>query len=54
MTFQTEPRGNPVVDFGSDIGSYVQQGQAGVSTRYGTVHYGSKGAHVVLANRDIN
>ncbi|MEP1921415.1 MAG: polymorphic toxin type 50 domain-containing protein, partial [Ekhidna sp.] len=51
---RTDLRGNPVADFGSDIGSYVQQGQAGVPTRYGTIHYGKNGAHVVPANPNIN
>ncbi len=38
------------VDFGKNIDIYYQNGQAIGSTRYGTVHYGKKGSHIVPAN----
>lgn len=38
------------VDFGKNIGIYYQNGQAIGPTRYGTVHYGKKGSHIVPAN----
>ncbi|OZI47990.1 polymorphic toxin type 50 domain-containing protein [Bordetella genomosp. 5] len=40
-------RGQPIVDFGRDIGVDASSGSA---TRYGTLHSGKNGAHIVPAN----
>jgi len=41
---------NVIVDFGENIGTFFQNGKAIGPTRYGTIHYGNKGAHIVPAN----
>jgi hypothetical protein len=41
------PRGQPVVDFGEVIGIDASSGNP---TKYGTIHFGQKGAHIVPAN----
>jgi hypothetical protein len=41
------PKKQPVVDFGKEIGTDFGTGQ---QTKYGTVHYGEQGAHVDPAN----
>jgi RHS repeat-associated protein len=43
------PRGQPVVDFGTPIGQYVTQ-SGSFPTQYGTVHFGQNGVHIVPAN----
>ncbi|MCP4407853.1 MAG: hypothetical protein GY807_08850 [Gammaproteobacteria bacterium] len=42
-------RGDPVFDFGKEIGTDKSSGK---KTRYGTVHSGKRGSHVVPANPD--
>ncbi len=39
-----------IVDFGSDIGTFYKGGNAIGPTRFGTIHYGKSGAHIVPAN----
>ncbi len=39
------PRNQPVVDFGTNIGTYE-----GKPTQYGIIHFGKNGAHIVPAN----
>lgn len=41
---------NVVVDFGENIGTFFQNGKAIGPIRYGTIHYGNKGTHIVPAN----
>jgi RHS repeat-associated protein len=41
------PRGQPVVDFGKEIGTHAGTAHP---TQFGTVHYGKEGAHIVPAN----
>jgi len=41
------PRGQPIVDFGTNIGV---DGSSGLATRYGTIHSGKRGAHIVPTN----
>lgn len=40
-------RGQPIVDFGQNIGV---DGSSGLATRYGTIHSGKNGAHIVPTN----
>ena len=40
-------RGQPIVDFGKNIDI---DGTSGLVTRYGTIHSGKSGAHIVPAN----
>ncbi len=40
-------RGQPIVDFGKNIGV---DGTSGLTTRYGTIHSGKSGAHIVPTN----
>ncbi|WP_339495542.1 polymorphic toxin type 50 domain-containing protein [Pseudomonas sp. RA_105y_Pfl2_P56] len=40
-------RGQPIVDFGTNIGV---DGSSGLATRYGTIHSGKSGAHIVPTN----
>lgn len=40
-------RGQPIVDFGQNIGF---DGSSGMATRYGTIHSGKSGAHIVPTN----
>tara|TARA_R110000751_G_scaffold150109_1_gene255100 strand:+ start:5630 stop:13090 length:7461 start_codon:yes stop_codon:yes gene_type:complete len=40
-------RGQPIVDFGKNIGV---DGTSGLATRYGTIHSGKSGAHIVPTN----
>jgi hypothetical protein len=46
---QTRPN-SVVVDFGKPIGEFWQNGTAVGQTQYGTVHFGTKGTHIVPAN----
>ncbi|VFR41738.1 MafB-related protein [plant metagenome] len=46
----TGSRGQPVLDFGRDIGV---DGTSGLATRYGTIHSGKLGAHIVPANPTV-
>lgn len=39
-----------IVDFEENIGTFFQKGEAVGATRYGTIHYGNKGDHIVPAN----
>ena len=41
---------NVIVDFEENIGTFFQNGKAVGPTRFGTVHYGQNGAHIVPAN----
>ncbi len=41
---------NVIVDFGENIGTFFQNGKVVGPTRYGTIHYGQNGAHIVPAN----
>lgn len=41
---------NIIVDFGENIGMFFQKGTAIGETRFGVVHYGSSGVHIVPAN----
>jgi len=41
---------NAVVDFGKTIGTYINKSGKAASTRFGTVHFGKKGSHIVPAN----
>ena len=41
---------NVIVDFGKNIGTFFQNGNEIGPTRFGTVHYGKNGAHIVPAN----
>jgi len=41
-------RGMPTVNFGKKIGTY-KKGEVSVPTMRGTIHYGKKGVHIVLA-----
>ena len=47
-------RGRPLVDFGSPIGLHfpMRAGQRGqfYSTRYGYIHHGKRGAHIIPAS----
>jgi hypothetical protein len=43
-------RGDPIFDFGKTIGTDAKSGK---ETRYGTVHSGNKGSHIVPANPDL-
>jgi hypothetical protein len=43
------PRGQPVVDFGEEIGTHVGP-QGSQPTQFGTIHSGQNGAHIVPAN----
>ncbi|WP_460124551.1 polymorphic toxin type 50 domain-containing protein [Pseudomonas sp. S2_C03] len=40
-------RGQPILDFGTNIGF---DGTSGLATRYGTIHSGKAGAHIVPTN----
>lgn len=48
------PKGNQtreLVDFGETIGRYVDRSTGkSAPTRYGTIHYGKRGCHIVPAN----
>lgn len=44
---RTNPRGQPVVDFGKPIGTHAGTGKP---TNFGTIHSGKNGAHIVPAN----
>jgi len=41
------PRGQPVVNFGKEVGIHAE---SGLPTQFGTILYGKKGAHIVPAN----
>ena len=41
------PRGQPIVDFGKNIGI---DGTSGLPTRYGRIHSGKNGVHIVPEN----
>lgn len=43
-------RGNPVVDFGKSIGV---DARSNLSTRFGQIHYGKSGAHIVPHNPNL-
>ncbi|MBV4483918.1 polymorphic toxin type 50 domain-containing protein [Pseudomonas khavaziana] len=40
-------RGQPIVDFGKNI---CVDGTTGLATRYGTIHSGKSGAHIIPTN----
>jgi filamentous hemagglutinin len=49
-TILRKNQNNIIVDFNENIGTFYQNGKAVGPTKYGTVHYGKNGAHIVPAN----